>query len=480
MLRIYAGCFMNRTYRKAMLDMSDYQLIVIGAGPGGYTAALTAAKLGLKSAVIESGDCGGTCLNRGCVPTKALLHASNTYSEVKNAARMGVHIEGASVDLAEMYEFKRQTVEKLRGGIESLLKAAKVELIRGKAAITAAGTVCVEGENAGTYTADSIIIATGSVPARPPIPGLELEGVVTSDELLEKLDKLPESVVIIGGGVIGVEFATFFSDLGCGVTIVEGLDRLLPNMDRELGQSLAQELKKRNVKLFTGAMVERVEKEGDTLSVCFKQKDAAVKAEGELVLCAIGRRPYTEGLFGKGIAADMDGRRIAVDKNYKTSINGIYAIGDVSSPVQLAHAASAQGTACAGFIAGKSNGMDMSIVPGCVYCKPEIAAVGFSEVAAKEAGIAVKTAKCTLFSNARTIIAGSGRGFMKLVANAGTGAIIGAQLMCEHATDIISQLSEAIANAMTPRELLKAMRPHPTYEEALGDALEELCIKLRI
>ena len=146
MLRIYAGCFMNRTYRKAMLDMSDYQLIVIGAGPGGYTAALTAAKLGLKSAVIESGDCGGTCLNRGCVPTKALLHASNTYSEVKNAARMGVHIEGASVDLAEMYEFKRQTVEKLRGGIESLLKAAKVELIRGKAAITAAGTVCVEGE----------------------------------------------------------------------------------------------------------------------------------------------------------------------------------------------------------------------------------------------------------------------------------------------------------------------------------------------
>lgn len=459
--------------------MSEYQLIVIGAGPGGYTAALTAAKLGLKTAVIESRDCGGTCLNRGCVPTKALLHASDAYCSALSAARMGVHVDGASVDIAEMYGFKQQTVEKLRGGIESLFKSAKVELIRGRATITAPGTVHVEGENAGEYTAEHILIATGSVPARPPIPGLGLEGVVTSDELLEGLEKLPKSIVIIGGGVIGVEFATFFSDLGTEVTIVEGLDRLLPNMDRELGQSLAQVLKKQGVKIFTGAMVEKVEKSGDMLSVCFAQKGNAVKAEGERVLCAIGRRPYTEGLFG-GIAPEMDGRRIAVDGNYETSIKGTYAIGDVSSPVQLAHVASAQGTACAEHIAGKKSCVRMDIVPGCVYCKPEIASVGLSEAAAKEAGIPVKTAKCTLFSNARTIIADSGRGFMKLVANTDTGAIVGAQLMCEHATDMISQLSEAIANAMTPRALLKAMRPHPTYEEALSDALEELCNKLGI
>ncbi|MDD5919343.1 MAG: dihydrolipoyl dehydrogenase [bacterium] len=459
--------------------MSEYQLIVIGAGPGGYTAALTAAKLGLKTAVVESRDCGGTCLNRGCVPTKALLHASDAYCSALSAARMGVHVDGASVNIAEMYGFKQQTVEKLRGGIESLFKSAKVELIRGRATITAPGTVRVEGENAGEYTAERILIATGSVPARPPIPGLGLEGVVTSDELLEGFEKLPKSIVIIGGGVIGVEFATFFSDLGTEVTIVEGLDRLLPNMDRELGQSLAQVLKKQGVKIFTGAMVEKVEKSGDMLGVCFTQKGSAVKAEGELVLCAIGRRPYTEGLFG-GAAPEMDGRRIAVDGNYETSIKGIYAIGDVSSPVQLAHVASAQGTACAEHIAGKKNCVRMDIVPGCVYCKPEIASVGLSEAAAKEAGIPVKTAKCTLFSNARTMIADSGRSFMKLLANADTGAIVGAQLMCEHATDMISQLSEAIANAMTPRALLKAMRPHPTYEEALSDALEELCIKLGI
>lgn len=459
--------------------MSEYQLIVIGAGPGGYTAALTAAKLGLKTAVIESRDCGGTCLNRGCVPTKALLHASDAYCSALSAARMGVHVDGASVNIAEMFGFKQQTVEKLRGGIESLFKSAKVELIRGRATITAPGTVRVEGENAGEYTAERILIATGSVPARPPIPGLGLEGVVTSDELLEGFEKLPKSIVIIGGGVIGVEFATFFSDLGTEVTIVEGLDRLLPNMDRELGQSLAQVLKKQGVKIFTGAMVEKVEKSGDMLSVCFTQKGSAVKAEGELVLCAIGRRPYTEGLFG-GAAPEMDGRRIAVDENYETSIQGIYAIGDVSSPVQLAHVAAAQGTACAEHVAGKKNCVHMDIVPGCVYCKPEIASVGLSEAAAKEAGIPVKTAKCTLFSNARTMIADSGRSFMKLVANADTGAIVGAQLMCEHATDMISQLSEAIANAMTPRALLKAMRPHPTYEEALSDALEELCIKLGI
>lgn len=459
--------------------MNDYQLIVIGAGPGGYTAALEAAKLGLKTAIVESRECGGTCLNRGCVPTKALLHASAAYSDALNAQRMGVNVSGASVDIAQMYAFKQQTVEKLRSGIESLFKAAKVELIRGRGVITAPGTVRVEGENGGIYTADNIIVAAGSVPARPPISGLELEGVKTSDDLLAGLDKLPGAILIIGGGVIGAEFATFFNELGTEVTIIEGLDRLLPNMDRELGQSLAQILKKQGVKIFTGAMVDKIERSGAGLSVSFTQKGSALQAQGELVLCAIGRRPYTERLFD-GIEVQMQGRRIAVDANFQTSVPGIFAIGDASSPVQLAHVAAAQGTACARIIAQKGSEMDMNIIPGCVYCKPEIAAVGLSEAAAKEAGIPTKTAKCTLFANARTIIADSGRSFMKLVANAETGAIIGAQLMCENATDIISQLAQAIANAATPRALLKAMRPHPTYEEALADALEELCAKLGI
>jgi dihydrolipoamide dehydrogenase len=459
--------------------MSDYQLIVIGAGPGGYTAALTAGKYGLKTAVIEGRDVGGTCLNRGCVPTKALLHASDAYRSALDAARMGVYVEGAAVDLTEMFAFKQQTVEKLRGGIESLFRSAKVELIRGRAVITAPGTVRVDGESPAVLTADNIIIATGSVPARPPIAGLELPGVVTSDELLAGLEKLPDSLVIIGGGVIGIEFATFFTDLGTKVTIVEGLDRLLPNMDRELGQSLAQLLKKQGDEIFTGAMVEKVEKNGGTLSVCFKQKDNDLKAEGDLVLCAIGRRPYTEGLFD-GISPEMNVNRIAVDERFKTSVDGLYAIGDASSPIQLAHVASAQGTACAARLAGRDAEVSMSVVPGCVYSKPEIASVGLSEAAAKEAGLDVKTAKRNLMANARTLIAGGGRSFVKLVANAQTGTLIGAQLMCEHATDMISQFSEAIAGGLAPADLLKAMRPHPTYEEVLGEALEELCEKLAI
>ena len=223
--------------------MADYQLIVIGAGPGGYTAALRAAKLGLHTAVIEDRECGGTCLNRGCVPTKALLHASQVWSDAHHCA--GVCADGASLDLPALYRHKDEISQTLSSGIEGLFRSAKVTLLRGRARITAPGCVEITGQDAGTVTADHILIATGSVPARPPIPGLEL--AMTSDELLKGTDRLYRSIVIMGGGVIGVEFATFYSDLGCEVTVIEGLDRLLPGMDRELGQNLAQLLKKQGV-----------------------------------------------------------------------------------------------------------------------------------------------------------------------------------------------------------------------------------------
>ena len=458
--------------------MSDFQLIVIGAGPGGYTSALTAARLGLKTAIIEQKECGGTCLNRGCIPTKALLHASGTYKETLQAGRMGLVFDNGRIDLAALNGYRQQTVDQLRGGVESLLKSAGISILRGKAQIKAGKHVYVEGPDEGTFSADNIIIATGSEPARPPIPGLELKSVVTSNELLEDLDNLPASIVIIGGGVIGVEFATFFTELGTDVTIVEGLDRLLPNMDRELGQSLALTLKKQNVKIFTGAMVEKVKRNEDRLQVCFTQKGNAMAAEADLVLCAIGRRPFTDGLFEEGLEVRMEGRRISVDENFKTSIDGIYAIGDVSSKIQLAHVAAAQGTACARIIAGKDTGMNLDIVPSCVYCRPEIASVGLTEAEAKQSGLQVTSAKCTLFSNARTIISDAGRSFMKVLADSQTGKIVGAQFMCQNASDMISQISEAIANSMTPDDLLKAMRPHPTYEEALSDVLSELQRKL--
>ena len=458
--------------------MFDFDLIVIGAGPGGYEAALHAAKLGLKTAVVEKRDVGGTCLNRGCIPTKALLHASGVYEEAKSGSALGVAAENLSYDLSAMFAYKQQVVEKLRAGVEGLFKSAKVTLLRGAGTLTGPNTVQVAGENEGVYTAQSILLATGSVPARPPIPGLDLPGVMTSDELLNGEGGAFSSLVIIGGGVIGMEFATFYSDLGVSVTVVEGLDRLLPNMDRELGQNLAMIMKKRGVQIFTGAMVKNLEATDGGLQVNFETRGQLQSVTGEKVLCAIGRSPYTAGLFGEGVNVEMDRRRIHVNERFETSIPGVYAIGDVSSPVQLAHVATAQGIYAVNEIAGRKNEIDLSLVPGCVYTRPEIAAVGLTEADAKAQDIPVKTAKALMSANGRTVILNGDRGFMKLVAHAETRKLLGAQLMCTNASDMISQLSEAIANGLTPADLLKAMRPHPTFEEAMTGALEELESKL--
>jgi dihydrolipoamide dehydrogenase len=278
--------------------MSDYQLIVIGAGPGGYTAALEAARLGLHTAVVERREVGGTCLNRGCIPTKTLLHASQVYRDAVDGSPAGVHAGDITFNLGEMFAYKRAVSEKLRGGIHALLKGAKVDLLEGTARIDAPGRVTVAGPEGDTvYTADRILAATGSVPVRPPIPGLDLPGVMTSDELLEGSDTLYESLVIMGGGVIGVEFATFYANLGCRVTLIEGMDRLLPTMDRELGQNLGQILKKQGVEVLTSAMVRRVEQTPEGLTVHVDQKGKEKAVSGEKVLCAIGRRPCWDGLF---------------------------------------------------------------------------------------------------------------------------------------------------------------------------------------
>lgn len=458
--------------------MSDYQLIVIGAGPCGYEAALRAAKLGLKTAVVEKREAGGTCLNRGCIPTKTLLHSSQVYHDAKHGAHIGVHTEDISANIEEIFAYKREISQKLSSGIESLFKTAKVDLLRGTALITAPGTVRVTDaeDNTKDYTCNDIMIATGSVPARPPIPGLEL--AMTSDELLEGSDHLYRSIVIIGGGVIGIEFATFYADLACEVTVIEGMDRLLPNMDKELGQNLALILKKQGVKVFTNAMVQSVEKSGENIAVNFTCKEKNETVAGEAVLCAIGRRPYCDGLFADGVSVEMNRRSIAVNERYETSIPHIYAIGDVSSKIQLAHVATAQGIACVDMLCGKENHTSMSVVPSCIYCRPEIAVVGMTDAEAKEAGIPVKVGKHVMFDNAKTLIADPGRCFMKFVANAETRELLGAQLMCEHSSDMIGGVSQALANHMTVEQFKLAIRPHPSFEEAMTAALEELSEKL--
>ena len=458
----------------------DYQLIVIGAGPGGYTAALRAAALGLHTAVVECREVGGTCLNRGCIPTKTLLHASQIYRDAVDGAGMGVHAAGATFNMEEIFAFKRSVSEKLRGGIHSLLKSAKVDLIEGVGRIAAPGEVDVTAADGGVtrYTAERILIATGSVNVRPPIPGLELPGVMTSDELLEGSDRLYDSLVIIGGGVIGVEFATFYRNLGCAVTLVEGMDRLLPNMDRELGQNLQQILKKQGVEVLTNAMVQSLEQTGDGLSVHLLQKGAEKTVTGEKVLCAIGRRAYWDGVFAEGMIPACRGKSLLVDENYRTSIPGVYAIGDASSVVQLAHVAAAQGTACVERMCGVADHVDLNVIPSCIYSTPEIAVVGVTEAEAKEQGIPAVAGKCTMFGNARTVIEDPGRCFMKLVAHAETHEILGAALMCQHASDMISQISAAMVSHQTVEDLRRVMRPHPSFEEAMTEALDNLAAKL--
>ncbi len=460
--------------------MSDYQLIVIGAGPGGYTAALRAAKLGLHTAIVERREVGGTCLNRGCIPTKTLLHASQVYSDAAEGARMGVHAGNISYDMGEIFAYKRSVSDKLRQGIHALLKGAKVDVVEGTAQITAPGEVTVTAPDGAAvqYTAERILAATGSVNVRPPIPGLELPGVMTSDELLEGTDKPYESLVIIGGGVIGVEFATFYSNLGCRVTLVEGMANLLPMMDRELGQNLAQILKKKGVEVLTSAMVQSLEPAEGGLCVHLRQKDKDVAVTGEKVLCAIGRRAYFDGLFAPEMMPALNGKRLLVDENYQTSIPGVYAIGDASSVVQLAHVAAAQGTDCVERMCGSKGTTDLRVIPSCIYSAPEIAVVGLTEAEAKEQGIPAVSGKCTLFSNARTIIEDPGRCFMKLVGRTDTREVIGAQLMCQHASDMISQISTAMVNHLTAEQLLSVMRPHPSFEEAMAEAVENLISKL--
>ena len=460
--------------------MSDYQLIVIGAGPGGYTAALRAAKLGLHTAIVERREVGGTCLNRGCIPTKTLLHASQVYSDAAEGARMGVHAGNISYDMGEIFAYKRSVSDKLRQGIHALLKGAKVDVVEGTAQITAPGEVTVTAPDGAAvqYTAERILAATGSVNVRPPIPGLELPGVMTSDELLEGTDKPYESLVIIGGGVIGVEFATFYSNLGCRVTLVEGMANLLPMMDRELGQNLAQILKKKGVEVLTSAMVQSLEPAEGGLCVHLRQKDKDVAVTGEKVLCAIGRRAYFDGLFAPEMMPALNGKRLLVDENYQTSLPGVYAIGDASSAVQLAHVAAAQGTDCVERMCGSKGTTDLRVIPSCIYSAPEIAVVGLTEAEAKEQGIPAVSGKCTLFSNARTIIEDPGRCFMKLVGRTDTREIIGAQLMCQHASDMISQISTAMVHHLTAEQLLSVMRPHPSFEEAMAEAVENLISKL--
>lgn len=451
----------------------QYDLVIIGAGPGGYEAAYEAADFGMKVALVEKDLVGGTCLNRGCVPTKTMMHSSDAYRIATQSANIGVSAKGVKADLNRIIDRKCEVSETLRDGIMFLLKKKKVDFVAGTAKVTDGHTVEISGnDEVSELTAANIMIATGSEPATPPIPGADLPGVLDSTGLLELRGEIMKDFVIIGGGVIGIEFATIYSDLGTNVTVVEAMDRLLPNMDKELGRSLKMNFKNRGIDTHTNAMVEKIEERNGRLVCFYKEKDKVQEVEADHILVCTGRRPVTKGVFSEELEEKLLGARgfLQVDDCYRTEIPSIYGIGDAIGGTMLAHTATAEGRNAVAIMNGKEPEINMNVVAGCIYTSPEIASVGLTQDEAKEAGIDVITKKFPTSANGKTIIEELDRGFIKLVASKEDHTLLGAQLMCGRATDIIGELAVAIANGLTVEEVANTIHPHPTFVEAVCEA----------
>lgn len=451
----------------------QYDLVIIGAGPGGYEAAYEAADFGMKVALVEKDLVGGTCLNRGCVATKTMMHSSDAYRIATRSANIGVSAEGVKADLNRIIDRKCEVSETLRDGIMFLLKKKKVDFVAGTAKVTDGHTVEISGnDEVSELTAANIMIATGSEPATPPIPGADLPGVLDSTGLLELRGEIMKDFVIIGGGVIGIEFATIYSDLGTNVTVVEAMDRLLPNMDKELGRSLKMNFKNRGIDTHTNAMVEKIEERNGRLVCFYKEKDKVQEVEADHILVCTGRRPVTKGVFSEELEEKLLGARgfLQVDECYRTEIPSIYGIGDAIGGTMLAHTATAEGRNAVAIMNGKEPEINMNVVAGCIYTSPEIASVGLTQDEAKEAGIDVITKKFPTSANGKTIIEELDRGFIKLVASKEDHTLLGAQLMCGRATDIIGELAVAIANGLTIEEVANTIHPHPTFVEAVCEA----------
>jgi dihydrolipoamide dehydrogenase len=451
----------------------QYDLLIIGAGPGGYEAAFYAQELGMNVAVVEKDRVGGTCLNRGCIPTKALMHSSDVYREAAHGAEVGVEVTGLKSNRKRIGERKDEVLDTLRGGITGLLNKKKIDLIEGEACITGEHTVMVGDVE---YTAENIMVATGSKPFMPPIPGYDLPGVIDSTDLIDMGgEEIPE-FVIIGGGVIGIEFATIYADLGDHVTVIEGMDRLLPVIDKEIGRSIKMTLEKKGVDVHVSSPVQKIEKDGDKLVVTLKnKKDEEIQVKADKVLMCVGRRPNTAGVFSKELLEkypDLQDAKgfIKVDDKYATPVPGVYAIGDCIGGIQLAHVASAEGRNAVAMINGCKATINMGTVPSCIYTDPEIAVVGMTADEAKEAGIEVVTKKYPMSANGKTIIAGLDRGFVKLVARADDHVLVGAHLLCGRASDLIGELSVAIGRGMMLEEVANIIHPHPSFAEAIMEA----------
>ncbi len=453
--------------------MRQYDLVIIGAGPGGYeTALLAAGSCGMKTALVEKEALGGTCLNHGCIPTKTLLHSAELFRQMKKCGRFGLEAENVTFDMGRIQDRKAEVLETLRNGIAMLMKQKKVEVISGTGRILSDHTVEVKENTGGTRSLDTeyILIATGSAAFVPPIPGVGLPGVVTSDALLERRDPV-KKLVIIGGGVIGMEFASVYSAFGSEVTVIEALPRIIANMDKELSQSLKMLMKKQGVNIITGARVEEIRSTFDGYLEChYTEKDKPSAVPADVILVCVGRRPCTAGLFGPDFKLETDRGRIVADENGQTSVPSVYAIGDVTGGMMLAHAAAAQGKRALARMNHRDCSVDLNVIPSCIYTEPEIACVGLTADQAKEHDIACESRKIVMSANGKTVLSGGERGFIKVVYDRQDHRILGAQMMCERASDMIGGFAQAVAAGLTMEQMASVIRPHPTFNEAVTDA----------
>jgi dihydrolipoamide dehydrogenase len=446
-------------------------IAVLGGGPGGYVAALRAAQLGARVVLIEECKLGGVCLNVGCIPTKALLRSAEVYRTFQQAEAFGLKLEGSvTPDWLRIQARKERIVGQLVSGVEVLLRKAGVQLLQGRGRLIAPRVLEVTtGDGVQRVDAANTVIATGSRPVQLSLPGFDLPGVIDSTGTLA-LDELPRRLLIVGGGLIGVEFAEIFSAFGVEVTIVEMLSNLLPLMDTDLGQALAWTFGQRGVELYLGSRVTRVDAVGGELQATVATPDGEESLRADKILVAVGRRPNVEdlGLQVAGVRVEKTG--IPVDTRMQTNVPGVYAIGDVTGGMQLAHLASQGGKVAVENALGHTSALNLKTVPSCVYTDPEIASVGLTEAQAREAGYDVRVGRFPLNANAKALTYGETDGLVKVVSEAGFDEVLGLHIVAPHASDLIHEGGVALALEATLRELVATVHGHPTLGEAVCEA----------
>ncbi len=452
----------------------EFDVIVIGSGPGGYVCAIRAAQLGLNTACVEyEQSLGGTCLNVGCIPSKALLQSSEYYSHtLHDLAKHGVKVEKTSLDLPTMLKRKDEIVKGLTGGVAGLFKKNKVTWLKGRGSFVDSTTVKVVGaEGEVTYKAKNIVIATGSKPIEIPPAKFDREQIVSSTGAL-KFASVPKHLIVVGGGVIGLEMGSVWRRLGAEVTVIEALTTILPGMDLELSKGLLKIMQKEGVSFHLETkLVETRKANGEVTAVCQKADGSTVEIKGDRMLVAVGRRAYTEGLNIEAIGLKLEaGGKVPVDEHYRTPVAGVWAIGDVIRGPMLAHKSEDEGVACAELIAGRAGHVNYEAIPGVVYTWPEVAAVGLSEEAAKQQGLAVKVGKFPFLANGRAKAFGNTEGFVKIIADAKSDRIVGAHILGPNASELIAELVVAIEFGASAEDIARSTHAHPTLSESVKEA----------